>query len=280
MYIFLIILSMLSVIVAEYIANAFIGFSILNLSFWVVIPAGGALIGMFLGWAFSTAFRKSNKKFSKKHCLIAVVVSILTFIGINYMEYRTTYLLDDYTISRTFEGSPISEFVYTDDNGIEKQMTFINYQKYLLDNLDSTIRFKSGKTMDVKTSGKINYIVYFLQLIAMIIFTTLYFVINLSDFKYCDNCKRYYTLKKLFEFSPSDYDIVMNKFENVNDSLLDLKEFCNRRRKFHNDVYFKATLMYCKECKNGEIIIKKHKGNDSDNIKNITLDSFSVESLI
>lgn len=280
MYIFLIILSILSVIVAEYIATAFIGFSILNLSFWVVIPAGGALIGMFLGWTFSNAFRKCNKKFSKWHCLMAAVVSILTFIGINYMEYRTTYLLDDYTISRTFEGAPISEFVYTDDDGIEKQMTFINYQKYLLDNSDSTIRFKSGDTVDVKTSGKINYIVYFLQLIAMIIFTTFYFVINLSDFKYCDNCKRYYTAKKLFEFLPSDYDIVMNKLNDVNGCLLDLKELCNNNKKIHNNVYFKAILMYCKECKNGEIIIKKHKGNDTDNIKNIALDSFSVESLI
>ncbi|SFC51593.1 hypothetical protein [Clostridium uliginosum] len=281
MYIFLIILSIMSVITTEYIATAFIDFSILNLNFWVVIPAGSILIGMFLGWACSKAFNKSNKKFKKWHCLIVASVAIITFLGINYMEYRTTYLSDDYTTSRTFEGTPISEFIYTNNDGTEVKMNFINYQKYLLDNLDSTIKFKSGTTAEVKTSGQINYIVYFLQIIFMIIFAIFYFVINLSNLKYCDKCRRYHTVKHLFNFSPLEYDTVMNKLEDINYYALDLKELGNtKKKKSDSDVYFKVELSYCSQCKSGEIIIKKHKGNNSDNIKNISIDNSLIESLI
>lgn len=135
------ILGIILVIVGQYLLSAYVNLSVLGLTFFVVIPAGAILIGMFLGWMLSVGVKKSRKKFNKYFYLIAAIIGFVTFFGISYTEYATMYMADDNTINQKFEGTPISKLVY-DDNGKDVPLTYINYVKYTLDNSESTISFK------------------------------------------------------------------------------------------------------------------------------------------
>lgn len=107
------------------------------------------------------------------------------------MEYKTTYLTNDYKFTRTGDGTPISECTYVDDNGSEINMTFINYEKYKLDNFDAVIDGRYLKNQHVSTHGVLNYIRYLIKLAGLILGCLFGVLVSNKNEIYCDQCCRY-----------------------------------------------------------------------------------------
>lgn len=183
------IISALAVILEEYLASMCIGYSVLGFSLFRYIPVGALLIGMFIGGVMVKGLKVSNKKMKKIHGVLAMLIAAITFFGIGFMEYKTTYISYEYIINSKQIGQPISTFNYTDDNGNEVKMSFVNYTKYILDNSKSmVITKKHGQSTEINTSARENYIRYFSNLIAIVIVALLWMLIKSGEEAYCNSC--------------------------------------------------------------------------------------------
>lgn len=141
--------------------------------------------------------------------------------------------------------------------------------------------------MKVDTSGTINYIMFFVQLLVIMIAAAISVKACISKSKFCEFCRVYYKTKKLCYFPASNYDEEMDALEDALKNPERLKDFiAKKRKKGGKEPYFNIELSYCKECKKGEILIKEYvvKGNNADEVvanrKTIDLDNGIVTMLI
>lgn len=280
------ILGIILVIAEEYLLSAYANFSVLGLTFWVVVPAGAIIIGIFLGWMLSVGLKKSRKRFKKSYYLIAVLIGFITFFGISYMEYATTYVSNHNEFNQKFEGTPLRDIVY-EENGKVEHYTYFTYVKDSLDNAESTITFKGAHKFDLDTRGSINYIMFFVQLVVIMIAAAISVKACISKNKFCETCNVYYKTKKLFFFLASNYDEEMDGLDDALKNPQRLKEFVAKKRKKNGrETFFNVELTYCPECKKSEILIKEYvvKGNNADEVvanrKTIELDNGIVAILI
>ncbi|GKX67869.1 hypothetical protein [Inconstantimicrobium mannanitabidum] len=287
MFIIFGVLATILVIVEEYLLSAYANFSVLGFTFFGVLPVGAIIIGMFLGWMLSVGIKKSRKRFKKSYCLVAALIGLITFFGISYMEYETTYISNNTNeLNRKFEGMPLRDLVYQENGKIE-HYTYFTYVKDSLDNAQSTITLKGGHKFDVDTRGTINYIEFFAELILIMIAAAICVKTSLSNNKFCETCNVYYKTKKLFFFLASNYDEEMDALDDALKNPQRLKELVAKKRKKNGrETFFNVELTYCPECKKGQILVKQYsvKGNSADEVvanrKTIELDNGIVDILI
>ena len=280
MFIIFGILGTIIVLFGEAIAGFNFDFSFFSLSIIRVIPIGALMIGGFIGWMVAMGVKISNKEPKKKiYPIFAAILALVTFFGLWFLEYKTTYVSDDYEINRDFKGTPISEFVYTNDKGEDVEMTFVNYTKYALDNYTTIIESRSSqKDVEVDTRGTENYINYVVSLLGMVIVGGFFTIVTLYDEIYCDNCNVYYKKKRLFKFSGVDYDREVNEFIEKIDSRVGLYEYLSRKRSIKGSLkaryFYVVEMRYCKECYVGEIVFKRfnQSGNGSGKIEGVGIE--------
>ena len=285
MYISFGILASIIAILEEFILGRYLGHTIYGMSIFVILPKGTIAIGSFIGVLIVKGSIIRNKKVKKSQYLCAFIITIATFLSINYMEYKTTYVTDDYEINRTGIGNPISDYTYIDDQGNEKDMTFINYEKYKLDNFDTVVSGKYAKNCEISTHGTKNYLMYFADVAGMVLGGLLGVLASQKNDIYCNECSKYKKEKKLFKFSQKDYEDVINILSSNKLNNEFVKSTNSLWKKDNNPVYYEAYLVYCTGCRSGQIYIKQFKTkNDTEvleNRENITLQDYGiVENLI
>lgn len=286
MYILFGIIASALAVAIEFLCGRYMGFTISGFSYFVVIPLGTIIIGVFVGAMIAKGRVLENKRLVKSQYIFALIIGLLTFVAINYMEYKTTYLSDNYSINRVGDGTPISECSYVDDDENEVEMTFINYEKYKLDNFDSVINGRFLKNQSVSTHGIANYIRYFVKMLGLSLACVCAVFANSKNDIYCNECNKYMKEKKLFKFSQNNHDHVMQTINESNDLQVDLKELINSKwEKDNNPVYYEAVLVYCNRCKKTEIYIKEIKTKNNteidENRKIISINNYqSIESLV
>ena len=289
MFIIFGILASIAVLLEEYFLANIFNFTVMGFSVFRFIPIGGLAIGAAIGASMSKGFRLSNKKLKAKGVLLCVLFGAITFVGINYMEYKTTYVLEgasgEYTMNRNFEGSPISEFVY-DKNGQEIEMTFINYVKYNLDENDMTYTRKYGGEVTVNSHGTMNYIIFFVNFLAVLIGAACGSKVFIPA-HFCEECNRYHTEKEVFQVEPTEIGSILKDDNSIVDDKFELVNFINsHKKKIKKGIAYVGTLSYCKQCVDGKIIIKKisingnQRKEDTNAEKTIDVERSFVESLL
>ncbi|MEG0297268.1 MAG: hypothetical protein RR620_11170 [Clostridium sp.] len=250
------------------------------------IPVGAIAYGIFIGWMVATGVKVSNKEPKKKrYSICACILALITFFGMGFIEYKTTYVNDNYEINRNFEGIPISEYVYTDNTGNDIKMNFINYTKYVLDNSTIIVHSKnSSNDREVDTSGTQNYIRYLLAMAGIALASLFSTIGTLANEKYCSNCGKFLKKKYLFKFSGNDFDEEVEEFKDKLNTRIGLEEYLRRKRKVSGMTYYIIELRYCNECKIGEILFRKMvAGNkESELIEDATIeiDSLTVNDIL
>ena len=288
MFIIFGILAMIAVFAEEYILGAFFNFTIMGFSVWF-LPIGALMIGAFVGVAMSKGFCISNKRLKARGVLLCALFGAITFVGINYMEYKTTYVKEgqagEFSVNRNFEGSPISDFVM-DKDGQEVKITFINFVKSNLEENDATYRMKGGREVSVDSSGTLNYVMFVIQILVLIIGAAAGSVYCIPS-HFCDACKKYHTEKEIFQIEDKDINSILIDDNTIVDDKLELVNFINNhKQKIKQGTIYTGVVSYCKQCSGGKLIIKKSyiKGNekkeDSAAQKTIDIERSVVESLL
>jgi hypothetical protein len=181
---------------------------------------------------------------------LSIVVGLLSYPSIRYMEYRTTYFQENeatnqISLNRKFQGNPIK------DLGI----SFFNYEKHSLDYDKVTLTFKRNNSLNLPTCGFLNYLNYFLNWICMAVTCAFIFKIYAADSRYCSSCRKFYREKLLFQFRPGSYRNLLDELPNNLDNIEELQ------KKYQADVgnyrdYYQLYRAYCPKCKKGEIQIR------------------------
>lgn len=109
--------------------------------------------------------------------IVVIILVTVTFIGVKYIDYRTTYAVQNednsLELNHNADGEFIGNYSYT-KSGKKIRFTFLNYEKYSLENVDYEMGY--GIAMHkYNTHGKGNYFIYFVDYLLMMIAA---FVIN------------------------------------------------------------------------------------------------------
>ncbi len=237
------------ILLEEYFLGVYIDFSLTNLAI-VIIPIGGIILGFIMGLLLHFGMLKGRTKYGAFLITLTIIIGFLLYPSIQYMEYKTTFYqydssTDSYLINRKFEGNPIEDL----------EISFLEYEKQLLDNQNITITGKRNMSLELPTAGFLNYINLLLNWLCMALACIVTFRILAKDTKYCESCKKYYSEDKLFKFLPNAYDNTMKEIaENLNT--------INEYAKEHDvDVtnyrdYYQTYHVYCPKCQTGEIQIR------------------------
>lgn len=250
---------MLFILVEEYILGRYIDFTIIRASI-LFLPAGVAFLGGVVGAAMSKGFSLSNKKLKARGILLCALFGAVTFVGINFMEYKTTYVtkdkLGEYSTNRTFNGEPISGVVMK-QGGKEVKVTFVNFIKDRLDNNNKIFRMKGGREIEVNSKGTVNYIMFGIDFLVTIIGAaggSLFFI----PAHFCKACNKYHFEKAVFYVGEEEINYIIKENNIIIDDHLDFSNFVNsHKKKLKGVVRYTGVLSYCKQCNNGKLIIKK-----------------------
>ena len=117
-------LAIIGTIIGIALLGIWIDFQIHTLSFWIIIPIGGFIVGAMGAFGYFYGLIKSNQKIKLPHYFVGAIVGLLTYIGIFYFLYSITYLDENNEVNYSFEGDHISNFVTTDS---EEPISFLNY---------------------------------------------------------------------------------------------------------------------------------------------------------
>lgn len=250
-------LAIIGVLLEEYFAAAYTKYTIMGFSL-LFLPFGALFVGGIVGAAMSKGLHLSNKKLNIKRALLCALFGAVTFVAINFMEYKTTYVVKDkisgYTTNRTFKGEPIGEISFGEG---QEKITFIDFIKEDLDFGEKTYRLKGGREISVDSSGTLNYILFFASFLVMVLGAaggSAYFTVG----DYCEACKKYHANKEIFYSNDNDINLIFEDYNKlINDDIQISKFVQEHKKRVKGKVIYKGKLSYCKECMNAKIIINK-----------------------
>lgn len=251
------IIGLLVILLEEYLLGAHAGWSALNI-YIIFIPIGAIVLGAFHGFILYLGMLRGRIPFGRVLISFAIILGILSYPSIRYMEYRTTYYTlapntNAINLNRSFQGKPIK------DLGI----SFIDYEKQNLDYDNIVITAKRNNTLELPTNTFLNYTNYFIKWIGMALASLFMFIILAKDARYCLICKKFYREELLFNFLHVSYPLL---FDELSQNVHNMEEYKN---KYEADIsnyrdYYQLNRSYCTKCKKGEIQIRHMvtKGND------------------
>lgn len=259
-----------------------LGMNVFNVVMFYVLPVGTLLVSIFLPIAMINGLKRSKKKYTKIYGIITVCIAVFTYIGSEYIEYRTTYYAGGSYIERGLIGEHdedytwIGNWTYQNEDGEEVKFTFINYIKFKLDNANTNIIDRNGNEEKIDTKGYLNYIRVVLNFIILIGITLFWITTILKNISRCSRCDYYLLEKRIYKFFGDDYEEeVKGLKERIKDNN-EIEAYIVKPKKQGlfktvNSVYIK----YCPECSEGEINVYRRVGN---NDKGEVLDNFKVDA--
>lgn len=275
-------LAIIGILLEEYFAAAYIKYTLMGFSM-LFLPVGALFVGGIVGVSMSKGLNLTNKRLNIKRVLLCALFGALTFVAINFMEYKTTYVVKDkvsgYSTNRTFQGEPISEISFGEG---QEKITFIDFIKEDLDFGEKTYRIKGGSEISVDSSGTLNYILFFASLLAMVLGAaagSAYFVVG----PFCESCKKYYINKQIFYSNDNDINLIFKDYNTLIGDNLGISRFMqNHKKRVKGKVIYKGKLSYCKECMNANIIITKEtkQGNKMVEEKGLERKIYIEKSLL
>jgi hypothetical protein len=185
---------------------------------------------------------------------MVVVIAILAYPAIRYMEYKTTYFqyneaTNKVSFNRKFQGYPLQKL------GI----SFLTYEKEHLDYDSVTITYKQhaarSASLKLPTWGLLNYLDYFFNWICLAVACVFVFIVLAKDTPYCADCRRYYREDILVHFRPNAYRRIL---EELPENLDRLEQFAEEHQADVSNYrdYYQVWRAYCPECRKGEIQIR------------------------
>jgi hypothetical protein len=255
-----IILGILSLVVSialPVIIMIFTDFQIIHFSVFFIIPAGAIAVGYVCGFGFFKGLFLSQKKIKKSHFFIGVILAVICLVSIKYTTYYLT-CFDNETmdIVYTLDGNHISNF---EVDGYGK-MTFLNYNKYLIENTPITFSRRSQELGEV-SNPTFGWIVAIIDYLGIIVGCLLAGSGISGGSEYCDTCSKYRKSKKIFNIPKSNGKAFFVELETlVKDMNMDvfLEEIIQKHASEDKKLeeYYQCHLVYCEGCRTASLQFK------------------------
>lgn len=258
-------LTLIGTIALVVIFNHLTGFELHSFTFFFIIPIGALLVGAAAASGLFLGLLKDNKPVTKQHYILGLILGVVAFYGIYYVDYKTTYVTENKEISYTFEGDPIS---YYEIDG--EQITFSKFLK--LSNGGSQFYFRGrpiGEEVDPGETA--NSFFFYLNVVAAALAGAVVGLTIVGDKKYCQKCKKYNKEKELFKFEVEKYEEVVNKLVNSIEKPSALKEIISTygmKKDAKVTAFAQVDLDYCPTCDDAKMHIKVLK-LDGDNFQEV-----------
>jgi hypothetical protein len=215
-----------------------------------------------MGMGYPRGIIKANKKMSKTQLYFVLILGVLSYVGIQYMFYRMTFISDEMIMNFTGNGSHISEFINMESG---KQMTFWNFFVYKVDS--STISFTRRSVNALVGGVSFSFLNWVFKVIEFLGFLLLYAASYLAAFgrkEYCDDCKKYMTEKHLSTFTTNIEEKLhalvhssREKHYEVTKKVIEQNSAEGFESK--SPIIVKTILHYCEDCKKGILRFDRYK---------------------
>ncbi len=251
-------LSSISTATIVVLLNNWTGWEIHSLSILFIIPIGGILLGM--GWASGLFLGRwlTSTKMTKMDIIVAIFLWLITFFGVNYISYQTTYV----SVDSENNISLLSQFSQPEDYApLANLISFEEYMNMINSSSSSQFRFKGAKIgNEFETGATTTTILFYIQIIGVIIGSLGMWWI-FSDFKYCDNCKKYFKNKNFKNFDLSDFDSIVEEINKNLKNGVKLKKTIEKikGRDLNEKTYGDIWVLYCPNCHEWYLVFKFFK---------------------
>ena len=230
--------------------NLMMGINMLTWALWFILPMGGMLFGMIIGFLAKGGILKDNKPFNTVH-IVGLIIAGVVLVGLmTYADYATCYITGSGKTSRTFSGSHISNYE-VDGQPVD----FSKYFDMSYVNAEMTLSIKGNRSHPISlgSSGYVGF-VYFMQYVGIIGFSLL-FASLVRRMPTCKKCGKYYIKKEIDRFvtQQSANDIAVSFFTKLNQSDNYQKEEGNACGMFYTLVAY-----YCPDCQDGFMCVVHH----------------------
>lgn len=236
------------------------GFDLLTFNLIYIIPVG-AFISSCLMFVFFGEKCVKKEINTKKFTLLVLILSVSLFIGIQYGQYKMTYIDDTDGMNYKMKGNHVSEYINPDT---EDGFTFLSYVTFSINH--SSISFSRRMHTLIKLDGVkiINWIIYIISFIGFLIGSMAGLHARTTNLAYCDHCKKY--MKRIpfslsNNFSKEKISVLEERIKS-SESIIDHLEAHPALNKATALTYYKLHLLYCESCKNGIVNIQRFKLND------------------
>lgn len=245
------------------------GFNIHSLSIRFIIPIWGILLWLGWAWWFFLAKRFTNSKMTNQDYIVAIVLGLLTFIGVNYISYQSTYVMVDENDKVSIKNQFSQPQDYT---AISQVINFMDYMNMINSSSSYQFRYrgaiKIGDDFDIwKTSATI---LFYIQLIWVLLWSLMMAWI-LESARYCKECNVYYKKKSLKSFDTDFFEKMIDSIaKNIQDGKK-LKKTIEKIEEKKNDsrMYWTIDISYCPKCYNGVLNIRLFKYDSKEDIVEI-----------
>jgi hypothetical protein len=252
--------------------NILLGWNLESLSFFIVIPIGGLVLGFLGSSGYFLGKKFTNLKSHFTDYIIVVLLGLLTLFNVNYISYNFTFVsLDKNVVEVTTSFKQSHNHTHLKD--------LISFNEYIELNY-SSLEYSFVARRDKKVSlGKFpTTFLFYLQLLGAII-GAVGLGLLLKKSRYCDTCKVYFKKIPLNTIDYFNYDIISKITNNRNfdskflySKIIGLPEFKGKSGK-----YVSISLSYCPSCFESLLEMEfyhKHKDSTQDELENVFIIEF------
>lgn len=243
-------------------------FELYSFSF-LFIPAGGLALGIIATIGYFYRIVNEGYKPSRQNYLMSLGMVLVTFLFIQYGDYRMSYVTKDHAINHQFKGDPISS--YQDEDG--KALTFYHYYAFKLKNSESSLLYHGREAIQADSFAGYNWFRWSLSFVGFLlggIFPGWWLTRGIT---HCTACKQaYLTEYKLGDLSSGIvtefYNVLVQEIESNNfKAFIDIVNrfdiFNNNESDIHEETYV-INIAACPNCKHGFVIMKHYSRDEED----------------
>lgn len=241
-----------------------VNFSLHDFRPGLVLPAGGLMEGALCSSGVYLFLKIRHIRLKPKYFFAGVFIAFIGFWAIYFMNYITAYVDND-LINHSFNGLHISSFNYNE----AEPFTFGNYLNFLFGNYTVTT-YSGGMVLSQSNLGiGFHKAAFVLECIGFCLGGLACGVIAIQGRDYCKRCKNDFFRKRLYSFSPENYDYEVTEIKKYMESKVYFWEYINTKSNDNQiceeHAIIEASLKYCISCKIAHIeyryLVPKLKDN-------------------
>lgn len=231
------------------------GFDVLGFNLFFVIPVGAVFSGYLMFSKFgSTLFKKNIKP--KKSGLLIFILTVTLFFGIQYGQYRMSYL-EDSGLNYQFHGGHISEFINPDTG---EGFTFLSFLTFNVNNSSINFSRRAHSLLELEGNKLLNWVFYLISFLGFWAGVGGGANGSVVNKQYCSSCKKYMTNKDISVTDNVQTAVINDIRQKINNSESIVTHVSQHPATTvpKSDRYFIYKLHHCDSCKSGIVEITQY----------------------
>jgi hypothetical protein len=228
-----------------------------SISIFLVIPFGSIALGAVAGYVYFAGRYIYNLPIRKTQYAIAALIGVCMFALTHYIDYRAISYNENTGALNTLPLNKTPGDVYLHDE--------ISFAQYMQGIIHSDIEFSRSRGGSATVSYDwVIYVYFAIQFLGSIIGAVGAVLFVTGARRYCDECKTYDELKKLFKFPSEPADNIVKALQDNSTNPAALNTLINEQtQRYHETLpYGEVNIGYCPHCFDAHFEIYFSKSDD------------------